>query len=70
MDEMTTQTYVVDGMSCGHCRAAVEGEVRSLDGVTEAAVDLDASTLTVSGRGVSAEAVARAVDEAGYSVRR
>lgn len=69
MDQTTTRTYTVDGMSCGHCRAAVEAEVGGLAGVSEAVVDLDAGTLTVRGRGVADADVARAVDEAGYAVR-
>lgn len=69
MDQTTTRTYTVDGMSCGHCRATVEAEVGGLAGVSEAVVDLDAGTLTVHGRGVADADVARAVDEAGYAVR-
>lgn len=64
----STRTYVIEGMSCGHCRAAVESEVGALDGVSEAVVDLDAGTLTVRGT-ATPDAVARAVDEAGYAVR-
>lgn len=46
----------VEGMSCGHCKAAVEGALNSLDGVSNATVSLadknvivefDSSKLTI-----------------------
>ncbi|HXR41380.1 MAG TPA: cation transporter [Acidothermaceae bacterium] len=65
---MTTRTYVVDGMTCGHCVNAVTGEVTKLDGVTDVAVDLEAKTVTVSGEPIDDNAVREAIDEAGYAV--
>ena len=64
---MTTRTYSVPAISCGHCKSAIEGEVTPLDGVESAIVDIDARTLTVTGD-VSEDAVRAAVDEAGYEV--
>jgi len=67
---MTSQTYLVEGMTCGHCAAAVNREVRAVDGVTDTAVDVDAKTLTVT-TGTAApadEAIAAAVVEAGYTL--
>ncbi len=69
---MTTQTYPVNGMTCGHCVAAVTEEISALEGVTEVAVDLVAggtSTVTVnSSRPLDPALVAEAVDEAGYAL--
>ena len=62
------RTYTVAGMTCGHCRAAVEQEVGAVPGVAEALVDLEAGRLTVRGEDVDDAAVAAAVDEAGYEV--
>ena len=64
---MTIRTYSVPGISCGHCKSAIEGEVTPLDGVESAVVDIDAKTLTVTGD-ASEDAVRAAVDEAGYEV--
>ena len=68
-EEMTTQTYAVTGMTCGHCVHAVSGELRALDGVTAVDVDLVAggtSQVTVtSDQPVPEEEVAAALDEAG-----
>ena len=67
---MTTSTYAVDGMSCGHCVDAVRQEVGRLDGVTTVQVDLDAGLVTVdSERPLDVEAVRAAVEEAGYGLR-
>ena len=37
----------VEGMACGHCKAAVEGALAALPGVTSAVADLDAGSATV-----------------------
>ena len=64
---MTTRTYSVPGISCGHCKNAIEGELAPLNGVESALVDIDAKTVTDVGE--IAEADVRAtVDEAGYEV--
>lgn len=64
---MTTRTYSVPGISCGHCKSAIEGELSPLDGVESAVVDIDAKTVTVTGD-IDEVAVRAAVDEAGYEV--
>ncbi len=64
---MTTRTYSVPGISCGHCKSAIEGELTPLDGVKSAVVDIDAKTVTVIGD-ITEDAVRGAVDEAGYEV--
>ena len=65
---MTTQTYPVTGMTCGHCEHAVTSELKTLDGVTDVAVELVAggtSTVTVSSEAPLDESqVAAALDEA------
>ena len=63
---MTEFTYRVPGMHCGHCRAAVEGEVRQVSGVEAVEVDLETKLVTVRGLNLSDEAVRAALDEAGY----
>jgi copper chaperone len=66
---MTTATYQVTGMTCGHCVDAVTGELENLDGVSDVRVDLNPggeTAVTVSSdEPLAGEAVAAALDEAG-----
>jgi copper chaperone len=62
---MSTTTYTVTGMTCGHCVSSVTEEVSELPGVTDVQVDLESGTLTVTGD-TTHEAVTAAVVEAGY----
>jgi copper chaperone CopZ len=67
----TTKTYSVTGMTCAHCVASVDSEVRLVPGVTDVQVDLAAGAVTVrSDRPLDDDAVVAAVDEAGYQVAR
>ena len=66
---MSTTTYTVSGMTCDHCVRAVTEEVSKVDGVEMVDVELDSGRMVVTSDGdVSDEAVAAAVDEAGYQV--
>jgi copper chaperone CopZ len=65
---MTTTTYAVDGMTCGHCVAAVTKELDGLAGVERVEVSLDEGRATVTGE-VPEAAVVAAVAEAGYAAR-
>jgi copper chaperone CopZ len=64
---MTTRLYSVPGISCGHCKAAIETEVSKVTGVERVEVDVEAKTVRVEGA-ASDDAVRGAVDEAGYDV--
>jgi copper chaperone len=64
---MSTTTYEVPGISCGHCKSAIEAEVATVPGVEHVEVDIDARTVTVDGSPDDAE-VRAAIDEAGYDV--
>ena len=61
--------YQVSGMTCSHCVDSVTDEVSKIPGVTGVQVDLATGRVTVEAdRPVSVDAVAAAVDEAGYAV--
>jgi copper chaperone len=64
---MSTIVYDVPGISCGHCKAAIEGEVATVPGVDSVTVDIDTRQVTVAGNADDA-AVRAAIDEAGYEV--
>ena len=61
-----TLTFVVPGMSCGHCVAAVTEEVAALPGVTDIAIDLDTKAVVVHGAALDDSAIRVAIVEAGY----
>ena len=66
---MSTATFTVVGMTCGHCVAAVTEEVSTVDGVTGVQVDLPSGGLTVtSDAPLDDDAVRAAVEESGYQV--
>jgi copper ion binding protein len=61
-------SYAVPGVSCGHCRAAIEAEVSQVSGVSAVEVDLDAKRVDVRGDALDDAAVRAAIDEAGFDV--
>ncbi|MEU8251192.1 heavy metal-associated domain-containing protein [Nonomuraea sp. NPDC048916] len=66
---MSTATYTVKGMTCGHCVGSVKEEVNEVPGVTNVEVDLATGSLTVDGDGaVDPARIVAAVERAGYEV--
>jgi copper chaperone len=59
-------TYTVSGMSCAHCKAAVEQEVGQVPGVAFVDADVDTKSVVVRGDGLEDAALRAAIDEAGY----
>jgi copper chaperone len=67
---MTEKTLGVPDMSCGHCKAAVEGELNKLSGVRKANADVEKGTVEVTydeGK-VTTEDLKDAIEEADYTV--
>jgi copper chaperone len=67
---MTDVTLAVPDMSCGHCKAAVEGELNRLSGVERSEADFEKGTVEVTydeGR-VGIEQLKKAIEDAGYTV--
>ncbi|MEU7895321.1 cation transporter [Nonomuraea sp. NPDC049152] len=66
---MSTATYTVKGMTCGHCVSSVKEEVGEVAGVTGVEVDLTSGLLTVeSADPVDKGRIVAAVEAAGYEV--
>jgi copper chaperone len=66
---MSSATYTVKGMTCGHCVGTVKSEVGKIAGVTDVDVDLATGKVTVAGNAPIDEAIVRdAVEEAGYEL--
>lgn len=45
---MTTKTFTVPNISCGHCTRTIEMELSDLDGVTAVQADEQSKQVTVS----------------------
>ncbi|MGV0368605.1 heavy-metal-associated domain-containing protein [Corynebacterium aurimucosum] len=65
---MSTTTYTVTGMTCGHCELSVKEEISEISGVTDVTANHTTGAVTVTGEGFSDEQVAAAVAEAGYEL--
>lgn len=63
-------TLNVEGMSCSHCVAAVNNAVNSLDGISNAKVDLEGKTVTVEydDDKVALDSIKEAIEDQGYDV--
>lgn len=68
---MSTSTYTVTGMTCGHCELSVREEVSEVPGVQSVEVSAQTGTLTVTlSEPVDDTAILDAVTKAGYSAVR
>lgn len=65
MAGMEQHTYRVRGMSCSHCKAAIEEEVATVAGVASVDADVESKLVQVTGAFDDGE-VRAAIDEAGY----
>lgn len=61
-----TRTYSVPGISCDHCKHAIEGEVATVAGVRSVDVDVDGRIVVVAGG--ADDAIRAAIDDAGYDI--
>lgn len=57
----------IEGMTCGHCKAAVEKALLAVPGVIKAAVDLEKKEAEIIGS-ASRDDLATAVEDTGYTV--
>jgi copper chaperone CopZ len=64
--EQAAITFVVEGMSCGHCKVAIVDEVSRISDVESVDVDLDSKLVRVRGAELDVADVVAAIDEAGY----
>ncbi len=44
---MKTRTYHVPNISCGHCTATIERELKAIDGLTHVKAELESKAVTV-----------------------
>lgn len=67
---MANQTRIIkiDGMTCGGCVASVHNATTDIDGLDSMSVELDTNqaTVTFDDSKTSVEAIASAIDDAGF----
>jgi copper chaperone len=70
-NQKKTLTIAIEGMSCNHCKKAVEDALKTLDGVYEANVNLEANnaTVTFEDNKVTEKHLKEAIINAGYEVK-
>ena len=64
------ETFEVNGMSCGHCTAAVERAVKNLKGIADVSVKLADKTATIvyDERIISRETIIMTIEDEGFPV--
>ncbi|WP_088036864.1 copper chaperone CopZ [Evansella clarkii] len=67
---MKKDVIQVEGMTCNHCKAAVEGTLNNLDGVKGAEVNLEAKNVTVDydESVVTVDKMKEEIEDQGYDV--
>lgn len=67
---MINTRFDVTGMSCAHCKAAVEGELDKLSGVERSNADPDSGVVEVvyDEARIDAGRLVQAIEDAGYAV--
>jgi copper chaperone len=64
---MPSQIYRVKGMSCGHCKQAVESALQDVPGVRSALANVETGEVVVeSDTPVAVDVIRAAIEEAGY----
>ncbi len=58
-------TYIVDGMTCGHCAQAVTNALKSIKKNAEISVDLDTKKVTIIGFDNEND-IKEAIEDAGF----
>ena len=69
MSKMSKLELEIQGMSCGHCVAAVSEALGDLDGVDVEAVRIGSAEVEYRPDLVSPEQILLAVEDAGYSAQ-
>lgn len=66
---MEQTTIAIQGMSCGHCVAAVNGALHRLDGVQVREVKIGSATVAYDPAAVSPERIAEVITDEGYAAK-
>lgn len=65
---MTTSTFEIAGMSCGHCVKAVDKALQQATGVTVENVAIGSATVVFDEKQTDVRSIAELIEDAGYQV--
>lgn len=63
---MSTQIFIVEGMSCKNCKAHVENGIKNINGVEEVVADHVTGQVIVKGDHFNEDKIKTAVEKTGY----
>lgn len=66
---MTEITLSIDGMHCHHCVMGIRKLLKNLDGVADADVAVGSAKVSYDDSKVSADAMRKIIEQAGYKVK-
>lgn len=66
--KMKNITINVKGMTCNHCKLNVETNIKKIDGISDAVVDLSKNEVNISGENIDLQKVKKVVDGLGYEL--
>jgi uncharacterized membrane protein YraQ (UPF0718 family)/copper chaperone CopZ len=68
MEKTNKNVYRIEGMTCNHCVANVDKNIKAIDGVSDALVDLQSGKVEIIGN-VSAQKIASVIESLGYTFK-
>ncbi len=63
---MKFKEFIVEGMTCNHCKSAVENGLSNLEEIDEAIVDLSSKKVKLTGKNIDTEKVKNTIQQLGY----
>ena len=63
---MNKQTINVTGMTCKHCKANVENNIKTLPYIEDVVVDLTDKSVTLTGKNIQLQEVKNLINDLGY----
>ncbi|OFX17717.1 MAG: hypothetical protein A2033_06935, partial [Bacteroidetes bacterium GWA2_31_9] len=63
---MKNITIIVKGMTCNHCKANVENNIKKIEGIADAVVDLAKNEVNISGENIDLAKIKNVVNGLGY----
>ena len=67
--QMETKIFIIEGMTCNHCKMSVETNVKQLNGIESAEVNLSSKKLIVKGKQINIDEIKNTIDKLGYEFK-